>query len=214
MGGEAVALAARGLGRASAKEPVAPAAACDPGAVAAVLSRLLLRAVGVAEVRDRAVGLGLMRLPPPGGLAELTAEATCRLFLAGYRLPAAVGPGTPGALREHLAAGRHVFVLVGDSHPDAAALQVHGLLVGLDGSNRALVSRPAPGPPEFTEVALGRLAEGWAAAGQLMVVAARRWADLPASGATFFAGGRDRDGSFHWDAAECTTDSGGCILRC
>jgi hypothetical protein len=46
-----------------------------------------------------------------------------------------------------------------------------------------------------------------------VVVAARRWSDLPAQGAVFFGGMRDRYGSYHWNVAELETDREGRILR-
>jgi hypothetical protein len=203
MGGEAVASPARGLSRPPGTEPVAAEAACALEAVAAVLSRLLRRAVSAEEVGERAVGLGLMRLPEPGAAPLLTAEAASRLLLAGYRLPAQAGPGTLPELREHLAAGRHAFVLLGM----AGAWQVHALVTDLDGSTRLLASRAAAPDTPLEEMPPGSVAD-------LRIVAARQWADLPASGSAFFGGGRDRDGSFHWDAAEYDTDGAGRILRC
>ena len=49
--------------------------------------------------------------------------------------------------------------------------------------------------------------------GDLMVIGVRQWDDLPTSEGAFFGGHRDRDGSFHWDMAECDTDATGNILR-
>src|SRR5207237_1086998 len=53
------------------------------------------------------------------------------------------------------------------------------------------------------------LEDGWDEPDRLMVVAARRWADLPATGKTVFGGSRARDGAYPWDAADCDTDGAG-----
>ena len=51
-------------------------------------------------------------------------------------------------------------------------------------------------------------------AGNYLIAALRRWADLPVEGRVFFGGTRERDGTYHWDTAECATDAEGRILRC
>jgi hypothetical protein len=46
-----------------------------------------------------------------------------------------------------------------------------------------------------------------------VIVAARRWGELPGGGTLFFGGSRGADGVLHWDTAECDTDAEGRILR-
>ena len=55
--------------------------------------------------------------------------------------------------------------------------------------------------------------EAWAAAGNQVIVAAQEWSDLPTQGTVFFGGSRERNGTYHWDVAECDTDREGRVLR-
>jgi hypothetical protein len=204
MGGEALAAPPRDVYRPAVKA----AAACPFEPLARVLARLLGRPVAAAAVRDRAVGLGLLRWPAAGAPGRIRAEAASRLLLAGYHLPALLEAACPRRACEHLAAGRLVFVLLGEGEP--AAVQLHALLPP-DNPAWALVDAAA-GARVIEEVSAPWLFEG-EAGGRLMVAAARRWDDLPAAG-RFFGGSRDRDGSYHWDAADCDTDAAGRVLRC
>ncbi len=206
MAGEALAALPRDVYRPAAQEAVA---GCSLECLAVVLSRLLPRPVAAASVHDRAVGLGLMRLTVPGTPARLSAETASRLFLSGYRLPALAEVGTPAGLREHLAARRLVFLLLGETEP--AAAQLHALLPE-DRPAWALTGACAGPGHAIEEVAADWLFEAWEGTGRLTVVAARRWEEL-AAGARFFGGPRERDGSYHWDAADCDTDATGRILR-
>jgi hypothetical protein len=147
--------------------------------LAPILSRLLPCRVTASAVFERALGLGLLRLPTDGAPPRLTAERASRLLLAGYRLPALAAVGAPAAAREHLAGGRHVF-LIGDDG-EAEVVPLHD--------------------------------SAWDSAARPMVVAARSWDDLPAAEPRFFGGTREKDGSYHWDAADCDTDAVGRILR-
>jgi hypothetical protein len=174
MGGEAVALP-RVVGPSAARGAVV---GCRLDSLARVLSWLLPQPVTSTNVRDRAVGLGLLRLPPDGAAPRLPPEKASRLLLAGYRLPAVAEIGTPATARAHLAAGRHVSLMSNEGETGLACSVV-----------------------------------AWEGAGGLMVVAARSWNDLPTTGARFFGGTRERDGSYHWDAADCDTDATGRILR-
>jgi len=149
------------------------------------LTYLLRRPVTADEVRERAVALGLLRQLT----AELSPRSAARLLLAGYRLPALVESGSPASVRDHLLAGRLVFVVL----REGASYRLHRL----DG-------------PE----ALAELATDWAATGNATLVAARSWAELPTEGLLFFGGLREADGAYHWNTAECDTDRQGRILRC
>jgi hypothetical protein len=186
MAAEALAAVPRGVARLLPAEAVA---ACSFEPLALILSRLLRRPVGATTVRDRAVGLGMLRLPPAGAVPRLSAEKASRLLLAGYGLPALADVVTPARAREHLAAERHVFILQVGAAP--AAVEGH-----------AIEEEPAAWPFDAGE-----------GADRLMVVAARGWDDLPTTGARFFGGTREKDGSYHWDAADCDTDASGRILR-
>ncbi len=189
MGGEAVAV----LCDPQRPAPRAPVIGCRLESLAAALSRLLPHPVTAADVRRRAVGLGLLRLPPDGAAPRLPPEKAARLLLTGYRLPAVAEVGTPATARAHLAAGRHVVLMSNGAEPGAV---------------------PLPEPcGAIAEAATDRLFAVWADAGALLVTAARRWEDLPAAPGRFFGGVCDRDGSYHWDAADCDTDAAGRILR-
>jgi hypothetical protein len=208
MGSKTLGLCRPQAGRSAALDAAPELPACPPAVVAQVLTALLSRPVTDDEVVARAVGLGLLRQPAPAQPARLSAQAVSRLFLAGYCLPAHVEAGTLRALHGHLAAGRDVFVLL--QEPVAELLRVRaaagdlGLLVGATG--------PSAEPARvLSQEAFTR---AWAAAGNYLITATRRWADLPAEGRAFFGGTRERDGTYHWDTAECATDAEGRILRC
>ena len=151
----------------SATEKATETNVCTLEALAPILEHLLHREVQPAELRQRAVGLGLLRLQENGAPSELTPKTASRLLLAAYRLPAQVQRGTVSHLCSFLAAGLDVLVMT----------------------------------------------PSWSHHGGLMVVAARTWDDLPTSAGAFFGGQRDRNGSFHWDMAQCDTDATGQILR-
>jgi hypothetical protein len=186
--------------------------------LASVLSCLLQRPVAAEQVSDRSVGLGLARPPAPGQPLALAAQAASRLFLAGYGLPALADRGTWELLGEHLRACRHVFALLRPEGPDESegkeALHLHDLPVEETADARVVGSPPGGTLPTVCALPLARFRELWAEAGQLMIVAARRWVDLPAMGAVFFGGHRYPDGAYHWHVAECLTDGEGRILRC
>jgi hypothetical protein len=71
---------------------------CTLAALSPVVSILLGRAVSAEQLRDKAIGFGLLRAADAEALPALTCQAASRLLLAGYRLPAFVGPSTTGAL--------------------------------------------------------------------------------------------------------------------
>jgi hypothetical protein len=207
MGIEALAALPRDVGQPTAKEAVA---SCPIEGLTLILSRLLQRHIEPAAVLERAVGLGLMRLPPAGAPTRLSLETASRLFLSGYRLPAQAEPAMPAGLRGHLAEGRHVFLILGETEP--AVVPLHGLLPE-DVPAWSLASAFAAAAPPIEGVPAEWLCDAWQSSGWLTVAAARRWEDLPASGTRFFGGTREKDGSYHWDAADCDTDATGRILR-
>ncbi|HKI32061.1 MAG TPA: hypothetical protein VKA46_09345 [Gemmataceae bacterium] len=207
MGGEALTALPRDLHRLSVKPPVV----CSFDALALLLSRLLQRPLTAAAVQDRAVGLGLLRLSGAGAPGRLSPERASRLFLAGYQLPALAERATLTAAREHLAARRHVFLILGEAEPPVVQLQA---LLPDDGPAWALVGACAAEGHAIEEVAAEWLLGAWEAAGRVIVAAARRWEDLPAAAGRFFGGTRENDGSYHWDGADCDTDASGHILRC
>jgi hypothetical protein len=174
--------------------------------VAQFLTGLLHRPVAAEEVQRRAVGLGLSR--HPGG--DLCFQSIARLFLSAYRLPAHIEEGTLPLMESHLAAGRRSWVVLRDP---VSVCQVIGLYrepfgevqVSIrDVGNPFVVEQPLP-----AEV----FVERWEALGCPLVVAAACWDHLPPTGAVFFGGLRDRDGSYRWVTAECDTDARGRILR-
>src|SRR5262245_65612860 len=126
MGSKALGLCQPVAERPSAPESELPA--CPPDVAARVLAALLPQPVAADEVLARAVGLGLLRQPPPGEPARLTPLALARLFLAGYRVPAHVEAGSLPVLRNHLLAGRFVFVLL-----DNQGLELLRVQGGADG---------------------------------------------------------------------------------
>lgn len=195
----------------------APPAVIPADALAPVVAALAGRPVSAGGLVERAVGLGLLRYPPPGGLPTLSTQAASRLLLAGYRLPAFADRGSPAELRAHLAACREVFVLI---DPDGARpgdggrmWQLHHLPGEEAADGRALTAPPGAPLAAVRGTPVAHFLREWEAAGRLVVVAARRWADLPASGPVFFGGHRWPDASLRWHAAECDTDAGGNILR-
>jgi hypothetical protein len=186
---------------------------CPLAAVARVLSGLLATPVSPAEVRERAMAFGLLRAPGSDEGTELTAQTTSRLLLAGYRLPAQVEAAGWAEVARHVRAGRLVFLLLGGGMaPLPGVLRVHDYLAAPEG-DCLLVAAPEAPAAAADRIAAERLAESWAAAGNLLVVGLRHWDELPTQGSEFFAGLRDRDGSYHWNTAECDTDAQGHILR-
>jgi hypothetical protein len=172
---------------------------------ARVLAALLPQPPGMEEVLARAVSLGLLRQPPPGEPAALSPLALSRLFLVGYRVPAHVEAGTLPLLQKHLLAGRCVFVLLDGE----GLLRVQGTADEL-GFPVSVPAEPGGGTRLLTPETFAR---AWVPAGNFLIAGERRWADLPAEGQVFFGGTRDRDGTYHWDTAECATDGEGRILR-
>jgi hypothetical protein len=208
MGAEALVVLPRDLPRPALQQTLA---ACPFSTLARILSRLLQRPVAAAAVQDRAVGLGLTRLSAGGAPASLAPEKASRLLLAGYELPALAETATAARVGEHLAARRLVFLILGQTVP--AAVQLHAVLPE-DSPAWALASACVAHGPAVEEVPAGWLFGAWEAAGRLTVAAARCWGELTAGGQRFFGGTRDRDGSLHWDAADCDTDGTGRLLRC
>jgi hypothetical protein len=174
--------------------------------VAQFLTGLLRRPVAAEEVQRRAVGLGLSRYP--GG--DLCFQSIARLFLSAYHLPAHIEEGTLPLLESHLTAGRRTWVVLRD---EPTVYRIIGLQKEPFGELLVLVR--AVGSPFVIEQQLPAEAfvERWRGVGCPLVVAAAAWNDLPATGAVFFAGLRDRDGSYRWVTAECDTDGRGRILR-
>jgi hypothetical protein len=164
-----------------------------------------------------------MHYPAPGERPDLGAQALSRLLLAGYRLPALAQPGSLPALKAHVTTGRHVFVRlggvpasmggVGSAETAPAVVQVQGLIQEESEAAALLLSEARAVAPSCYRLGLEQFTAAWTAGANGMVVAARRWEDLPGEGISFFGGTRDTDGSFHWDVAECDTDSHGRILR-
>jgi hypothetical protein len=193
----------------------------DAELVAPVVSALSPAAVSADQLRRRAVALGLLREPPSGGRAELTAREVSRLFLAGYRLPAQVEQGDAGSVRRHLGAGRQVFVLLDEreldhrSDPDRPRRLYRLLDFPRDAIPLAEVRLGVPGGGETENFRLPAsvFTHSWATAGNLLVVAAPDWHELADDGSRFFAGSRSRDGTYHWDTAECDTTADGEVLR-
>lgn len=191
----------------------------DPALVAPLVSTLLAAPVGAEDLRRRAIGLGLLSEPPAGRPCELSARALSRLFLVGYRLPAHVEHGNFESLCRHVRERRLVFVLFPSTafgHPPRELPLCLGELHDLsaaNGLNGMLVSGPytnGSGPVFLSEAAFSH---EWAAAGNLLVVAARGWGELPTEGRQFFAGSREKDGTLHWETAECDTTAAGEIVR-
>ena len=189
---------------------LAPASACCAAeAVAQILADLLGRPVDAQEVRDRSIAFGLLRQAGSGEGTELTAQNASRLLLAVYRLPAQVETATWPEVCRHHSEGRRVFLMLANPvNPRPATLGLPAALAvdGLPGDDTRTNGEAAHRLPAEQVI------EAWSRAGQLAVIAARRWADLPAEGLTFFAGSRSLDGIFHWNTAECDTDTDGNIV--
>jgi hypothetical protein len=199
-------------------EPASGPAGCPLDCLAAVLSSLLGRDVPPAQVLERAVALGLLRYPGSPAPVLLPLQTAARLLLAGYRLPAHAGEGSLTALAAHVRARRRVFVLLG-SGPDpftgnaVAAFQVAGESPP-DPAGPALTLLPVSPAASLLQLPLDEFQQAWLLTGHVLIVAANAWAELPARGRVFFGGGRDPDGTYYWDTAECVTDGRGHILRC
>ncbi len=186
-----------------------PPDVCPLEVVARVLSRCLPHAVGAAEVREKAVAFGLLRLPGSGADTELTVQTASRLFLAAYHLPVQVEQAPWSSIHDHLRGGRHVFLPLHESAwPDVVLVQD-----ATAGDAEALLVSDAAAAAELLQwLPRDRLERPWATAGRLLIVAARQWTDLPTRGRSFFAGTRDEPGVYHWNSAECDTDAAGRIL--
>jgi hypothetical protein len=187
-----------------------------PESLALVLSQILHQPVAADDVRRKAVGLGLLRLPQPGEGKRLAPQAISRLLLAGYQLPALAEQGTLRVLRSHWREGRRVFVLLdgtGGEDDLPSVLQVCGFEHEGSGMPWLLVIEPRPEGIVPQRLPIDEFLEVWSAAGKVVIVAARQWSDLPTVGLVFFGGLRDKDGSYHWNSAECDTDREGRILR-
>jgi hypothetical protein len=210
----------------SARTPQpAPEAALGPGgleALARVLSALLCKRTSADQVRQKALGLGLLRQPGPGEQPEFSARTASRHFLAGYQLPASVEVGTLANLRDHLDGGRQVYVLLvcdGPVRDGAGATdRVAWRLVDCPavGAAESFVVLTEPTAPVGTARLLSRerFLEAWQAGGYCLIAAARGWGDLPAQGSTFFGGSRSEDGTYFWHTAACDTDGRGRVLCC
>lgn len=203
-------------------EPAPGLGECTVEAVARVLSGLLQRTVPANQVRDKAIAFGLLRQPrasgadpesPGGEGVTLTTQAASRLLLAAYHWPAQVAVGSLQELYRHLRAGHLVFVslALAPSHP--VLLQVRRFLREKVGPCWFFLTEPGAAPPEDRCLPRDPFLAAWAAGGNLLLVAARQWSDLPTGGPAFFGGSRSPDGTYHWDAAECDTDCDGRILR-
>ncbi len=222
MGVNAVGLSARRAGRAPEEGEARPLGRYSLGAIARVLSSLLRQPVSLEQVRDKAVGLGLLHHTGLGEGTELTTQSVSRLLLAGYHLPAQVEVGTLQTLANHLRAQRLVFVLPPsldqDDGVDAAlssvVIQVHAFQEDSPGHSRLLLSEPGGARATAQAVALDHpLVASWAVSSFFLLVAAQHWSELPTKGTVFFAGSRDAAGVYHWNSAECDTDASGRILR-
>lgn len=193
----------------------------DVATAAHVLSRLLPAPVAAAEVRRRAIALGLLHEPSPGAPTELTAKALSRLFLAGYHLPAQAEHGSLQRLQHHLRERRQVFVSWRmpelESGPESAAAELIYQVCDQQhvANQEPVVLLSQPDMPEGTirPLALHEFLAGWEATGYRLVVAVGSWEELPRDGKRFFAGSRGRDGTLHWATAEYDTDAAGRILR-
>lgn len=191
--------------------PPARSWACE--IVARLVTGLVQRPVTADEIQRRAVGLGLLRHPALGRTGELDAKSIARLLLSAYHLPAHLEYGTVPLLEAHLAGGRRAWVVLPNGET-TTVYQVISLSRDPFGEIRVAVREVGDRFVVEEQLPVDRFAERWAAAGGLLVVAAVAWAELPPTGSLFFGGLRDRDGSYHWVAAECDTDKEGRILRC
>ena len=214
MGTKALGACQPPAGRPAAPEPEPALPSCPPDVAAAVLGVLLSQEVKPDQVVARAVGLGLLRQPPPQEPARLSPLALSRLFLAGYGFPAHVEAGNVSRLRQHVLAGRTVFVLLDRQGLEAgtgpARLELFRVEAGPDGPG-FLINVAGSSATAYL-ASPEALAAAWAPAGNFLIAAARCWDELPTEGRAFFGGTRDRDGTYHWDTAECATDREGRIL--
>jgi hypothetical protein len=177
--------------------------------VAQILADLLARPVDPQEVRDRSIAFGLLRQAGSGEGTELTAQNASRLLLAVYRLPAQMETATWPEVCRHHSEGRRVFLMLANPvnpRPPAVGLPAALAVDGLPADDTRTNGEAAPCLPAEQVI------EAWSHAGHLAVIAARRWADLPADGMTFFAGSRSREDIFYWNTAECDTDRDGNIV--
>jgi hypothetical protein len=185
-----------------------PCPCWTPPILAQALQTLLPEAISAAQVRDRAIALGLVRHSHVDPGPELTARAVARLLLAGYQLPATVESGTFASLTDHHRAGRRVFVIVAEPTPEL--LQVRAVA---EVPPDTLLTLAEPEAPALRCWPLERFRAAWARSGNSLLVAATSWQELPTTGLLFFGGLCDADGAYHWNTAECDTDERGRILR-
>ena len=213
MGSEALGSAPPSIGRSSESEWVHGPGACTVEEVTRVISNLLGRTVTAHQVQERAIAFGLVRHPAPGERLALSAQAASRLLLAAYHCPAQFGVGGLPALYRHLRAGYLVLALLVAPPLNPALLQVCGLLRDEGGRCWFFLTEPGTSPHEGRRLPREAFVNAWAAGGNLLLVAARQWRELPTEGSGFFGGSRSADGTYHWDTAECDTDREGRILR-
>jgi hypothetical protein len=172
-----------------------------------------------AQVQEKAVALGLIHQPAPESRAVFSPKSLSRLLLAGFRLPAQLQIESLENLNHHLREGRTVMVFIngGNSQNFSMALsplfQIQGFVPGDAPPSGILLSEPGLVPYSLHQRPMDRFLACWEKAGNLALVAARHWEDLPLEGQVFFGGLRDHEGVYHWTTAECDTDVIGRILR-
>ncbi|HXG10471.1 MAG TPA: hypothetical protein VNK04_11980 [Gemmataceae bacterium] len=132
MAVEAVGSPRGGAGRVPGTEAVSSTGFCSLEILSRAITTLLNCPVSARQVRDKAVGLGLLRQPENDTFPALSCQAASRLLLAGYRLPAQVESGTLQALQEYLRQGPLVLVPLaglrpGDDVGGPVLFQLHGL---------------------------------------------------------------------------------------
>jgi hypothetical protein len=216
MEAEAVGSPQRSAGRLPGREPPVPPAQWPVRALARVVSALVGRNLSAEQLAQRAVGLGVARQPAAADDLHLTPRAASRLLLAGYRLPAQVERGEVPAMCRHLSQGRRVFLVARPDQPSNGAVRPAAFEAWLwpeDGPAGPQLLLAEPGEPQMSRHASQEaLSRTWSA-GAGLIVAARRWDDLAATGRAFFGGMRDVDGAYRWTTAGCDTDARGRILR-
>jgi hypothetical protein len=185
--------------------------AWDLGAIASILSALLGRSLTPDAVRDKAAGLGLLRYPAREVESELTAKMLSRLFLAGYRIPAQVRVNTIDVARSYLKVNARVFVCLNCAGVPLAREAISGDVEGSAPVSIAL--RPIVPRGQAADAFLDPLLPEQSPLEVPMVVSARGWDVLSGTEPLFFGVSRDPDGTYHWDVAECATDSEGFVVR-
>jgi hypothetical protein len=212
MGIPTVGVMARAAGQLPCVQEM-PLALC-PVRAAAGLLRALGREVDAAAAEERAIGLGLLRCLEAGRPAALTARRLSRLLLAGYGLPAAVEESAAARASQHVDAGRLVFVLLPALAGEGTEFfQVHRDPLACPEQSALIVTEVGTGPAAAWQFPQEEWLPAWSRTGNFAVVALRRWSDMPTEGRLFFAGDRDRHGTYYWHTAECETDAAGRVLR-